>query len=89
MGCYVNPKDMTKEQWLHLNGDKYDYPDWETDDTRWVCLVDNGPFTAAGVCFDEVELRNFNRTDDNRYKEWYLVEIDKLREVSDIDRYIR
>jgi len=51
-----------------------------------VCLVDNGAFTAAAVCYDERELEAFKR-DDGRRKAWFQVHKDDLYTVSDLARY--
>lgn len=87
MGLYINPPDMTKEEWLVKNaidttaliGVKRS---WETvpEGTLPVCVVDNGAFTAAGIAFDEQEYDAFN-CDDGRAKLFVLVPIDKLLEV--------
>lgn len=86
MGYYVNPPNETKEQFLTQHGDPYQ--DGQTayeaarPDSRAVCLVDNGPFTAAGIIYDERELTAFTDSDDSRSKQWYVVPVAKLREVS-------
>lgn len=37
-----------------------------------VCLVDNGDFTAAGVCWCRREMSAFS-VEDGRPKRWFLV----------------
>lgn len=55
-----------------------------------VCLVDNGPFTAAAIAFSEDEFRQFSDPTDTRFKEWYRVEESKLRYICpDFDQYLR
>ena len=66
MGYYINPQHTSKEQWLNDYGLEV-----IGDDVKWgrlpdmvlVCLVDNGPFTAAGICYDEVEFNEFRGPD--------------------------
>lgn len=87
MGAYVNPNiSITKEEWLETNGkkvnpDEIHYPLIVSLSELPVCLVDNGRFKAAGICYTQQEFERFKR-DDGRPKEWYLVGIDKLHQVS-------
>lgn len=84
MGFYIDPKNGTKEDWLFehallLAGP----PDWATvrQQSRLpVCLVNNGMFTAAGVCFSPDEQDEFARP-DRRPKLWFSVPIKDLYEV--------
>lgn len=93
MGCYVNPQGMSKEVWLGMHGVYVGLtpPVWgEMPGCLPVCLIDNGPFTAAGVAYSVRELGDFSRPDDSRLKRWYWAEIDKLREVaSGLDSYLK
>lgn len=86
MGRYVNPRGMTKEQWLEENGEALDYIPTSyvkgNDGELAVCLVDNGGFTAAAVAVDQRELEAFQHPTDLRPKLWYYVPRDKLAEVS-------
>ncbi len=65
MGYYVDPPEGTKEEWLidhglEVTGDlKWGHP----PETVLVCLVDNGPFTAAGICCNEAEFNKFREPD--------------------------
>lgn len=84
MGCYVNPQGMTKEKWLKANAESesvMDVPDFVPDDCLIVCLVDNGPFTAAAVGYSERELEYFKSPNDLRPKKWYVVQKVKLVSV--------
>lgn len=78
MGYYVNPRGESKEQWLKANGVLIN-PDTALSNFNYnstclpVCLVDNGLFTAAGICYSPEETATFNRPDDERPKDWYLV----------------
>ena len=62
MGFYVNPPYMSKETWL----DAYPVVDPQATgfiygDELLVCLVDNGPFTAAAVAINKTEYDCFMR----------------------------
>ncbi|KKK55786.1 hypothetical protein LCGC14_3071060 [marine sediment metagenome] len=64
MGDYINPPEGTKEDWLEENGELVAAPSWPPPaDMVLVCLVDNGPFTAAAICYDEGEFSEFNAPD--------------------------
>ena len=89
MGCYVNPQNETKEEFLLKHGKRV-RTDLEITDTHLpVCLVDNGYFTAAMVAFNEGEIEAMNSPGDRRPKTWYIVSREELRKVSDLSRYER
>lgn len=71
MGYYINPPDMTKEEFLEKHGTETDDPRFDSE-TFPVCLVNNGPFTAAGIAYDAKERDAFLRP-DGRPKKWYQV----------------
>ena len=81
MGYYINPSETTKERWLAENGVRI-----TTEEARKhsageelvVCLVDNGAFTAAGICYDNRERDAFIHPDE-RPRVWYRVEKTKLK----------
>ena len=87
MGFYINPKDTTKEAWLekygvsleHFVPDKNCAPDPSNPDNTLVvvCWVDNGVFTAAGICYSQDELEAFKYA-DGREKRWYIVPLKDL-----------
>ncbi len=82
MGIYLNPPTCSKEDWLKENADEQApqfAPAWPTDETILpICLVDNGSFTAAAICYDEREMAAFNTVRDTRRKQWFYAKIDKL-----------
>ena len=89
MGIYINPKNMSKEKWLESNAKYTDFipPSFDqSKETMVVCLVDNGPFTAAGIAYSEKELRDF-AIPDGRMKMWFVVETSKLLEVEPSLKY--
>ena len=89
MGCYINPKDMTKEAWLYKFAKPTLGPMPITESEVPVCLVDNGPFTAAAVAYDRREADAFNLPSDRRPKFWYSATRADLYEVSDLKNYER
>lgn len=85
MGKYINPKNFTKEEWLLANKVHMSHsaPKWSDipADCHAVCLVNNGPFTAAGICDTPSELDAFTLPDDHRPKIWFTVKKEDLQEV--------
>lgn len=92
MGYYVNPPRESKEAFLRRVGiaAPSDHRiSWDSVPKGFlpVVLVNNGAFTAAGICYSKAELDQFTRSDDPRRREIYLVKIEELRQVSDIGRH--
>lgn len=82
MGYYINPIGMSKEEWLLINGEHIHWSDaLIVDMTEYtpVCLVDNGGFTAAAICYNVEEADRFLNPNDTRPKMWFLVETAKLK----------
>ena len=76
---------MPKEVWLAQNGEQLPgVPKWEDVPSGMlpVCLMNNGPFTAAGIAYSQRELEEFSRADDPRPKVWFLCLTDDLHTVS-------
>jgi hypothetical protein len=86
MGCYINPKDQTKEEWLVKFAKPQKGPTPVTETEVPICLVDNGLFTAAGVGFDDQEAQAFNHPDGRR-KLWFSAKRTDLYDVSDLKDY--
>ena len=92
MGMYINPIDgKTKHRWLADNGKLLEHPPKKISDLPKehlpVVLVDNGPFTAAGVAYCDDELQVFSDPIDPRKKLWYSVSIkDMMPHVSANDQ---
>lgn len=88
MGCYINPGNETKEAFLQREGRVISVNEATiTEDEYPVCLVNNGPFTAAAVGFSMSEVAAFSRSDDRRPKVWFMVRREKLLGVSDLAEY--
>jgi hypothetical protein len=82
MGYYINPKNCTKEQYLaeHARQVSTGYArDHIAGDDVLVCLVDNGPFTAAAIAHDDRE-RDAFMIPDHRPKKWYAMRRAQLQE---------
>lgn len=85
---------MTKEEWLYKNaiqvdcdlndGKRPEYSEVSGDGMLPVVLVNNGPFTAAAITYSENEYREFTRPDDDRPRQMFIAEIDKLKQVSNL-----
>jgi hypothetical protein len=84
MGYYINPKKMSKEAWLRENGTQMfiDNVLEQADFAKTfpVCLVDNGAFTAAGICYSENEFQRFIEP-DGRMKYLFLCKVEDIMEV--------
>jgi len=93
MGAYINPQTETKEQFLTREGKLLkQIPAWKDvpDKMLPICLVDNGMFTAGAVLFSEQELKSFTLPSDSRPKMFYMVPVEKLKEVSpELSHYLR
>lgn len=90
MGLYINPKNMSKEDWLRQHGQvildekrgiSLPPPSHIEGDNVAVCLVDNGGFTAAGVAYSADELASFAHPDDRRPKVWLWVPISEIEKL--------
>lgn len=77
MGYYINPTDTTKEEWLLKHGKRATSADCLRHDFASsdlpVVLVDNGPFTAAAICYNSRETEEFTRSSDKRPKMFFIV----------------
>lgn len=89
MGCYVNPRGVSKEEFIYTFGCLIDANEAAITPTHLpVCLVNNGPFTAAAVGYSQSEIETFQR-EDGRPKLWFMMKRSDLYEVSDLKNYER
>jgi hypothetical protein len=92
MGCYINPKGMSKEEWLRNNAKRCNIIEakasFTTKGSLPVVLIDNGLSTAAGICYNEREFEAFTDPDDDRPKKYYVANIVDLVGVSPILDYL-
>lgn len=91
MGFYINPAGKTKEQWLEENAkpikdriNKKIFEEKSTDEIP-LCLVDNGVFTALGICHSLDELEIFANPNDKRIKFWYMAKKKDVMDACSID----
>jgi hypothetical protein len=47
-----------------------------------ICVVDNGPFEAAALCYNDKEFMAFSDPHDLRPKKWYLMNRAKACELA-------
>lgn len=84
MGIYVNPPDMTKEEFLVLYGQSGSIEmahDFLADPCAChllCCWVRNDEFTALAVCNNREEFSAYSQPDDPRVKRWFIVDADAL-----------
>lgn len=88
MGAYVNPSDMSKEQWLAQNAVETNDPQISATHLP-VCLVQMPRFSAAGIAYSAGELAAFKWEGDVREKRWFIAPIDKLLQVSNLRDYLK
>jgi len=87
MGLYINPTDVSKEQWLEENAElitqeeahNHDYND---KSVAILCHVMNAMFSACAVAYQHSEYEAFTLPHDHRPKRFYKVTADKLTENS-------
>lgn len=51
-------------------------------DMAIICVVDNGPFEAAGFCSNKAEFEQFAGMADGRPRTWVLMDRQKAEELS-------
>jgi hypothetical protein len=84
MTIYLNPPHTTKEDFLAEHGKEIGLSDValaNLDDHSKnciVCLVDNGPFKAAGILFGQFDYDEFTSPDDPRPKKFYDVSTEAI-----------
>lgn len=79
MGRYLNPNDMSKEDWLETNARPLSsIPTthtclYEGEPHTVAVLIQNGGFTACGLAYSQAELDAFSHVTDPRPKQFWLV----------------
>ena len=56
-----------------------------SDDTALICVVDNGPFEAAGYAYSLREFEAFSRADDDRVRTWLTMDKKMVQKLSGFD----
>ena len=96
MGVYLNPENgQDKEEWLEQNGLEIAGIPSVKEAQKWlsrkrlvfICLVDNGAFTAAAVGFDYRVLEDFKDPQDMRRKRFFMVDYEDVYNNSDLKDY--
>lgn len=89
MGFYVNPNDRSKKAFLIGRGVVVPGRtlDWSAvpKGSLPVVHMDNGYFDAAGIAYNEAELKAFTMPDDKRPRTIYIVKIEDLLTVAGPD----
>jgi hypothetical protein len=84
MGLYINPPQESKETFLDQYGRMITLRDFQSFDLTSkevpVCLVDNGPFTAAAIAYSKMEIAAFTDPTDYRLKEYWAVPVECITE---------
>lgn len=85
MGFYIDPKDISKEDWLTKNGREIKQSDarmlFIDSQELPVCIADNGGWTAAIICYSSRETDRVISGMDGRRNQWFAVSREKLCEV--------
>ncbi|QNA89300.1 hypothetical protein G4G28_14000 [Massilia sp. Dwa41.01b] len=91
MGCYIEPKDQTKEEWLAARGRPI--TEAQAGQIKFfmakelpVVLIDNGSFRAAGVAYDAYTYEEFCYP-DGRHKQWFMVKTEDLKQVCALEKF--
>lgn len=90
MGFYLEPPVMRgKADWLIRNFGAREISLSEakeivsdSQEEAVICVVDNGPFEAAGFCYDHQEMWSFTQPDDPRPKRWLAAPREAVIEAS-------
>ena len=53
-----------------------------TQDTALICVVNNGPFEAAGFCYDPTQFEEFTQVADPRAKTWLYMNWNTAAQLS-------
>lgn len=86
MTIYLSPSRMTKEEFLQKHGEPVPesnivlYNLDKHDKACIVCLVDNGPFTAAGILYGELDREAFTSPTDPRPRAFFRVPTSAINE---------
>jgi hypothetical protein len=88
MGIYINPPGVDtksgKISYIALHAEKTDqdgFRSWPPGKNGkfGVCVVDNGPFNAAGVAMDKREAEAFTMQRDARQKLFFLMPLEAMK----------
>jgi hypothetical protein len=86
MGYYLEPATNipgkpSKKDFCEKEGKKLPDAQWPDDpDVALVCLMFNGAWWAAGVCYSKREMGAFNDPNDGRQRTWFWIPKEKCYE---------
>lgn len=95
MGLYINflkaeDNDSAKVEWLTNHAAvQANAPNWESaiaNEALPICLVNNGMFCAAGICYNHAEFQRFVQDESGRPRVWFVVKIADLETLPGIER---
>src|SRR5215813_1949835 len=89
MGCYINPQDQTKEEWLKKHAIVTPEPCAITQTHIPLCWVDNRHFTALAVGYHPLEVSEMIEGMAGRKHKWYRASREEVRKVSPLENYER
>lgn len=88
MGFYIEVPSATNKagQLMKLYGaDNIGLPPKKLSDIPknkvLICVVQNGLFDAAGICYSEDELNEFKETRTGRKRTWLTMDVEKVAEL--------
>lgn len=90
MGYYINTgHNVGKAEWLIVNEGAMELMDVPTSLSELptelnglICVVNNGPFEAAGFIYNDRELKAFSDPSDYRDKRWLVLPLERAKELS-------
>ena len=90
MGYYIEGPNKSKAEFIvsEYDGKIIPCPKEFNDipkDKGLICVVDNGPFEAAGYCYDEREFQAFSNPKDLRPKKWLMID---RKTVNSLTHYV-
>lgn len=91
MGFYIEGPVTSKAQFIvsEYDGKIIPQPKSFSDvpaDKALICVVDNGPFEAAGYCFGEREFECFSSPRDIRERTWVIMDKAKAEKLTGYKR---
>ncbi len=94
MGYYINTgHNVGKAEWLIVNEGAMELMDvptrlseLPTELNGLICVVNNGPFEAAGFIYNDRELEAFSDPSDYRDKRWLVLPLERAKELSGYNR---
>jgi hypothetical protein len=76
VGFCLNPPGEKREDYLNRVGIRLEVPEMpDSKDLLLVCLVDNGPFKAAGVAVNQTEFDAMRNDGTTRPRTWWWIGI--------------